>query len=422
MRGEGMGVTLALGDALHEDCAAMCRELMGLILNARGVAVPGDAPREGEVSGGRRGRDVLTRFGRVRAGGRRYCHNAQAKAGRFPADDAPGLVGGATPALAKRAVAFALKEPYGQAAASFARAHTKDVTPEVMKALPRIVAQQARAFARHGPAADAPAAACAVVMGDGTGAPMRPEELRGVKGRGEDGQARTREVKAGATFRMTPQPGAPEARARAPGSTRYNATPGRKDEFADDLRANFDRHNPIPPPVTLFISDGAKWLRDIRRTHFPFAVEILDFYHAAGHLAPLPDLAGLAPGERKNAFRKWRRWLKEGKAPQLVRRCEGMAAADPARKGEWDAALNDYRDNLDRMTYGDYLAKGWFIGSGVVEGGCKTLVCARFKQPGMRWTLNGAEALLPFRAAFYSGEYDQIWDYIIGGKHRVKAA
>lgn len=115
--------------------------------------------------------------------------------------------------------------------------------------------------------------------------------------------------------------------------------------------------------------------------------------------------------------------MKEGKAPQLVKLCEDTAAtAGPAKKKEWDAALNYYRENLDRMKYDEYLAKGWFIGSGVVESACKTLVCGRFKQPGMRWTKAGAEALLPFRAAYYSNEYDKMWDFIIGQKQMVKAA
>jgi hypothetical protein len=136
----------------------------------------------------------------------------------------------------------------------------------------------------------------------------------------------------------------------------------------------------------------------------------------------LLDLAGFAPEERGNTFRRWRRWLKEGKVAQLIALCEDMAAADHAKRGKWDAALAYYRKNQDRMKYDEYLAKGWFIGSGVVESACKTLVCGRFKQPGMRWTTAGAEALLPFRAAFLSGEYDQIWDFIIGKKLLVKAA
>jgi hypothetical protein len=422
LRRDGIADTSALEEALHGKAMGMCRETMGLLLNAEGVKVPGDSPREGEASAGTRGRDILTLFGRVRVEGRRYYHAREAGAGRLPFDDALGLVGGATPALAKRAMEHALKEPYERAAESFGRAYTRDLTPDVLKALAREAAARAEGFFAAGAgAADAPrqAVPCAVVLGDGTGMPMRPGELEGVKGRGEDGAAKTREAKVGAVFAMTPAPGDPDARARVPDSTTYVATLDRKDAFAGALRAESGRRFPAKPKVTLFICDGAKWLREIRRTHFPFAVETLDFYHATEHLAPLLDLAGLKGGGRGNMYRKWRRWLKEGKAAKVVAACEAMAAEDPAKSDAWDAALGYYRDNLGRMKYDEYIAKGWFIGSGVVESACKAIICTRFKQPGMRWGRKGADALLPFRTAHLSGRYDEIWDFIRGDRRLV---
>ncbi len=417
-------MTLELEDRLREESAGLCREVMGLLLNAPGVAVPEDRPRAGEARAGVRARDVLTLFGRVRVGGRAYYHDAAAGSGRFPADDALGLVGGATPALAKRAVEAALKEPYAAAAASLGKALTPDLTADVLKAGPRALAGAAARFPREGPAGGAGAGApCAAVLADGTGMPMRRRELRGAKGRGPGGKAKTREAKVGAVFAVTPAPGEPDARARVRGSTTYTATLGRKAEFADALRAEFDRRFPAPPPVTLFISDGAKWLRGLRRTHFPFAAEILDFFHACEHLAPLLDLAGLKGGERRRTFRKWRKWLKAGRAARLIETAEDLASgAGPAKAREWKKALRYFRDNRDRMKYDEYLAKGWFIGSGVVESACKSLVGQRFKQPGMRWSRKGADALLPFRAAYLSGKYDELWTFILGDRKMVRVA
>jgi len=77
---------------------------MRQLLNAGGAAVPGDFPRDGEQAAGRRGREVSTLFGPVRVEGRAYYHSAAAGTGRFPFDDALGLVNGATPALVSRAV------------------------------------------------------------------------------------------------------------------------------------------------------------------------------------------------------------------------------------------------------------------------------------------------------------------------------
>jgi len=74
------------------------------------------------------------------------------------------------------------------------------------------------------------------------------------------------------------------------------------------------------------------------------------------------------------------------------------------------------------MKYDEYLANGWFIGSGVVESGCKTVVGKRFKQSGMRWSKKGADALLPFRVAHQSGRYEELWRYIIGERKQVRIA
>jgi hypothetical protein len=68
---------------------------------------------------------------------------------------------------------------------------------------------------------------------------------------------------------------------------------------------------------------------------------------------------------------------------------------------------------MDRMKYHEYRAKGWFIGSGVVESACKTVVGARFKQSGMFWSKKGLDALLPFRVALKSERYEELWQRII---------
>jgi hypothetical protein len=423
-----LGVTLDLENALHAESAGLCREVMRCLLNARGVAVPDDIPHEGEQGAGTRAREVRTLFGPVLVEGRSYYHNADDGAGRFPFDDALGLVNGATPALVARAVEAALKEPYVAAALSFSQSHAVEMTPDVLMTYPRTLAAVADRFVRDATPAEqramAGTPACACVAADGTGMPMRRRELRRVKGRGPGGRAKTREVKIGAVFEMQPAPGNPEDRARVPDSTTYAATLGRKAEFADRLRVEFDRRFPVPPEVTLYITDGAKWLRDVRRTHFPFAIEILDFYHAAEHLGPILDLAEITGKERQRTFRKWRRWLKRGKVDQLIDMAnEFQNTENSATKVKsWKRAIGYFKDNRSRMKYNEYLAKGWFIGSGVVESGCKSVVGKRFKQPGMLWSRKGADALLPFRVAYMSGRYDELWYYIIGSRKQVRIA
>jgi hypothetical protein len=70
-----------------------------------------------------------------------------------------------------------------------------------------------------------------------------------------------------------------------------------------------------------------------------------------------------------------------------------------------------FKRNRQRMRYDTYLANGWPIASGSVEGACKNLIRDRFERSGMRWTQDTAEALLRLRAIHLSGDFDAHWDY-----------
>ncbi len=69
--------------------------------------------------------------------------------------------------------------------------------------------------------------------------------------------------------------------------------------------------------------------------------------------------------------------------------------------------------NRTRMRYDIYLANGWPIASGSVEGACKNLVRDRFERSGMRWTPKMAEAMLKLRAVYLSGDWDVYWQWHI---------
>jgi hypothetical protein len=252
---------------------------------------------------------------------------------------------------------------------------------------------------------------------------MRPEDLLGVKGRGPDGQARTREAKIGAIFEMTCAPGSRAACERLPDSTSYVASLARKEAFGGILLGECRRRFPRPPKTLLFIADGSPWLWDIRRVCFPNAHEILDFFHAAEHLKPLLELAGLEAEAWTKRYEAWKEMLLAGRVDKVIGACEALAAgAAPAKAQEWEKALHYYRRNACRMKYDEYVAKGWFIGSGVVESACKQLVGNRFKQPGMRWSRAGADALLPLRTLLMSGRYETFWDFMPENRKNKAAA
>lgn len=78
--------------------------------------------------------------------------------------------------------------------------------------------------------------------------------------------------------------------------------------------------------------------------------------------------------------------------------------------GKW---LRSVRDNFDRMNYGEYSDKFWFVGSGVVESGCKCVVQQRMDNSGMHWSIDGAEALLMIRAMYKSGRLDEYTNWLV---------
>jgi hypothetical protein len=160
------------------------------------------------------------------------------------------------------------------------------------------------------------------------------------------------------------------------------------------------------------IADGGAGIEDWVRANFPgVEVVILDFYHAAEHVndwakARHPDDAAAADALATT----WCHRLKH-EGGTAVR--AGLLALDPtgwtAAAAEAHRQLLGYVENqVDRMDYPTYRAKGWLIGSGPVESACKQVVNQRLKGSGMRWGEPGADAVCHLRALFRS-EKDQ-WD------------
>lgn len=408
VRSDGLQGTFNFENELHQVSTETCRVLMETILCQENLSIPEDCKKDGEYDAGKRAKTVRLLSGDIRV--KRTCYyNKEKKKGRYPFDDALGLINGSTPALVAKAMRMAAKDPYAEAADTFEVNLRRRMTPDILMTFPAALGGRACEFLASNESPDQRTPECVCVLGDGTGMPMRREELKGVKGKQKDGKAKTREIKVGAMFAMTPNLNPDQKPVRDPDTTSYVATSDRKDAFGNLLRGEYDRRFPVAPAVTLFIGDGAPWIWNIRRVYFPFAVEILDFYHAAEHLESILKMLRYSEKEKKKLFRKWRRWLLAGKITALIDDAEN-------RLGEHKGAakaLAYFRKNKARMKYNEYRVKGWFIGSGVVESACKTVVGARFKQSGMFWSKKGLDALLPFRVAFKSERYEELWKWLI---------
>jgi len=165
------------------------------------------------------------------------------------------------------------------------------------------------------------------------------------------------------------------------------------------------------------LSDGGSGLEDFLKDNFGrVEAVILDFWHAAEYLGGLSR--ALYPG-REEAAAAWRgpwchRLEHEGGRAVL----EGLRALD--RKG-WprearaahEEVVTYFSNQVHRMDYPSYRAKGWQVGSGPVESACKRVVNQRLKGSGMRWGEDGADALCHLRALFCSerGQWEAFWGH-----------
>jgi hypothetical protein len=325
------------------------------------------------------------------------------QSGHCPADAALALEVAYTPALARLACRAAAQSSYREASRDLFE-YAGIIVSE--RQIERVVERMAPAV---GPwlktQQDKPQTALMYVSGDGTGVPMRKELLIGRKGKQADGSAKTREVKLGCIFLQTEvdNEGHP---VRKEESTSYIGSFEQAAEFGLLLRQEAQRRGMAQATKVVFIADGAAWVWELARVNFPGAILILDFYHAAAHLHGLVEaLLGKENIEGKKRLKLWKGWLLKDKAAQVI----SQAKAEVARALDTEQAAREIaylENNLERMTYGTFRKAGYFIGSGVVEAGCKTVVGKRMKNSGMFWSEEGGQGVLDLRCTLLSDRLD----------------
>ena len=239
---------------------------------------------------------------------------------------------------------------------------------------------------------------------DGTSTPMRRRELAGRKGRQPDGSAKGREAKIGCLFTQThlDENGFP---VRDEDSTTYVAGIESSSLFGERLYRESVRRGVEQARTVVVLTDGAAYNKTIAQTHFPGAVHIIDLYHAREHLHALAVLCRTTDREEE-----WKTLLDRGAVDQLAIIIRPCLPTRGALRKEALKELNYFLKNKRHMQYADFRRQGFFVGSGVIEAGCRTLVGQRLKQPGMFWSLRGAHAILQLRCCLLSGLFDRFWD------------
>jgi hypothetical protein len=157
----------------------------------------------------------------------------------------------------------------------------------------------------------------------------------------------------------------------------------------------------------IFLGDGAEWIWNLVHDHYPQATQIVDWFHAAERLA---GVAKAAFGDAE-AQSQWREevgdLLWKGQVLQVIAACDALGQGGHGQE-EARQAASYFRNNVSRMDYGTYRSKGYQIGSGTIESGCKQLGIQRMKVPGATWNLEGARLTAKARAALLSDQWEML--------------
>ena len=240
---------------------------------------------------------------------------------------------------------------------------------------------------------------------DGTGVPMRKSELAGRPGKQQDGSSRTREVKLGCVFTQIglDKKGCPQ---RDPDSTTYVGAIESSTLFGWRIYAEAVRRGLEQAKTVIVLTDGQRYNHTIVQTHFPNAVHIADLFHAYEHLTAIAQLLW---GQQAKAPKAWRDLLEAGDISQLIRRAGKQWPASAKAKKAMRKQLGYFEHNAGQMRYAEFRRQKFFVGSGVIEAGCRTVIGERLKQSGMHWSVRGANAIIALRCCILSGRFEDFW-------------
>jgi len=413
-------VEMAMRSALHRAGAAALSELLQF-------PVPADDQRDlpcpcGERAHYRelRSKPVLTVLGRVEVSRPYYvcpaCH-----AGQFPADRELDMENTEfSPGVRRMQAVVGQEAPFDHGREQMKVLADLEVTA---KSVERTAESIGADIAQHEQAAMAKALQLKLpvrvgepipvmyVQMDGTGVPVVKKETAGREGKIPGQPAHTREAKLGCLFTQTAwdSEGYP---IRAPDSTTYTGAIETAEEFGRRIYAEASRRGWNRTLTQVVMGDGADWIWNLVAEHFPDALQIVDLYHARQHLWEV--VRALYPHEegKRLAWMKvhQKRLLDKGRIEKLVGALRAIQSPQPQVAEKIRTEADYFEKNRERMRYPKFRRQHLFVGSGVIEAGCKTVIGSRLKQSGMFWTVRGANSILALRCCHLNGRFEDYWE------------
>jgi len=199
---------------------------------------------------------------------------------------------------------------------------------------------------------------------------------------------------------------------RDPDSTTYVAAIETAEEFGRRLYLEAWNRGWSRAAKKIVIGDGAEWIRNLAQIHFPGAIQIVDLYHARQHLWEVARVLCPNDAPQQKAWMKihQKRLLDKGKIEKLVTALRALRQINPEVVEKIRTEAEYFEKNAERMRYPKFRRQHLFVGSGVIEAGCRTVIGSRLKQSGMFWTVRGANAILALRCCLLNGRFEDYWE------------
>lgn len=368
---------------------------------------------------GYRDKKVLTVLGEVKVR-RGYYYDRRCATGLCPKDGMLDIEGTSfSPGVRRIMARVGAYRPFGLGQEDIREMAGICVTDKEIERVSHRIGQQAEEFLkREGDAGVLPdnvipirSAPTMYISMDGTGVPVVKAEVADRRGKGEHGEAKTREAKLGCIFTQSrvDEEGRP---VRDEDSTSYTGAIETAEEFGRRMYAEAGRRGINQAKTICVIGDGAPWIWNIADEHFYGAIQIVDLYHAREHYW---NVAKAVFGDDKKKLDAWterrKKELDDGKVGKVIRAIRRLSPSTEYGKEMCQKEAGYFEKNKKRMRYADFRKKGFFIGSGVLEAGCRTVIGQRLKQSGMHWSVKGANSIIALRCCLLSNRWEDFWEY-----------
>jgi hypothetical protein len=175
--------------------------------------------------------------------------------------------------------------------------------------------------------------------------------------------------------------------------------------YQEAVRRGIDRVTKV-----VVLGDAAVWIDNVGKDHFPGATQIVDLYHASEHYW---YVARAVFGNNEKKLHEWtnkrKKELYAGDVKKVMLAIKRLNATTEEQREICRREVQYFQNNKNRMHYDRYRRDGLFVGSGVIEAGCRTVVGQRLKQSGMQWTVDGANSILALRCCISSQRWEDFW-------------